>query len=176
MYSYCLKLKFATPFRPDFKYQFFDSVWDLFRGYHHYFSKLSGLWFHPFATTAEQILTSDGHRGCWLVLGLSPPKAAAAKLHGSFLLLLEQTQRDEWRNACSNRSPMQHLEEAKLLQATSGHSSMSSMQHLPAALWRCWNQLNSAEEGALLGWAEEKAPEENASTATLFLVPQLIPS
>lgn len=77
---------------PDFKYKFLDSVKDLSGEYHHYFfQKNQAFWFHPSATPAEQILTSDGHRGCWLASRLSLPKAAAAKLHGSFLLLLEQT-------------------------------------------------------------------------------------
>lgn len=69
---------------------------------------------------------------------------------------------------------MEHLEEAKLLQAPSGHCSMSSMQHLPEAPWQCWKQLSPAEKRTLLG--EENASEESASTATLSLVPQLIPS
>lgn len=170
MYSYCFKLKFATPFMPDFEYQFLDSV-------RRSILRISPLFFQKNQVFGFILLKHQQSR-FWLQMD-----TVAAGWHQGFLCPKQpnsmatshcswsRPRRMSWRNACSNRSPVERLEEAKLLQATSGHSSISSVQHLPEALWLCWSQLSPAGEGALWGWAEE-----NASTATLFLVPQLIPS
>lgn len=68
MDSYCLKLKNVTPFMPNVKYKFLDSVQDLFWGYHHYFFKIIRFLISSLFNSSKA--DSDSRWTPWLLAGL----------------------------------------------------------------------------------------------------------
>lgn len=96
----------------------------LFWGYQLYFLNESGSLLHLFAPLEEQI--PHNHQ---LTLGLSLLKAAAGKLSGSCMLLLELNWKEERRNAVSSVSQWRStLKKRRCHWQRSGLSSTSSMQ------------------------------------------------